>query len=150
MDTDLAKQRLRLWLHMLKSVRHVESALRDRLRAAYDMTLPRFDVMAMLDRMPEGVNLSRLSEGLMISNGNVTGIVTRLVADGLVERVAVEGDRRATSARLTAEGKSLMSRMAADHLLWINELLGPLDEADTVRAIAIMIELRAARRAEEI
>ncbi|WP_435170705.1 MarR family winged helix-turn-helix transcriptional regulator [Falsirhodobacter sp. 1013] len=142
MDTDLAHQRLRLWLQMLKSVRHVETDLRERLRVTHAMTLPRFDVMAMLDRMPEGVNMSRLSEGLMISNGNVTGIVARLVADGLVERVAVEGDRRAMSARLTPQGKALMARMAEDHLAWINEIMGPLDEADTARAIALMIDLR--------
>lgn len=142
MDEDIAKQRLRLWLQMLRSVRHVESSLRDKLRTQHDTTLPRFDVLATLDRVPEGMTLSQLSDRLMISNGNVTGIVTRLVDDEMVERLAVAGDRRATQVRLTPAGREAMTRMVADHLGWIDDLFAGLDEADIARGIAMMIDLR--------
>lgn len=145
MDDDLARQRLRLWLHMLKSVRHMEQGLRERFRGEYAMTLPRFDVMALLDRMPDGANMSQISDGLMISNGNVTGIVARLADDGLVERIAAPGDRRATTVRLTPEGRALMDRMAHDHLGWIDGMMAGLDEADIARGIALMIEMRKPR-----
>jgi DNA-binding MarR family transcriptional regulator len=41
---------------------------------------------------------------LRVSNGNVTGIVDRLAEEGFVERVPVEGDRRANLVRLDAAG----------------------------------------------
>ena len=141
-DPEIARQRLRLWLQMLKSVRHVEAVVRERLRQDYTTTLPRFDVLAMLDRRPAGLRMSELSRQLMVSNGNVTGIVDRLEQEGLVSREAVAGDRRATLVRLTAQGKALMDEMVTAHAGWIDELLGGLDEAEVARAIATMIEIR--------
>lgn len=141
-DPELARQKLRLWIQMLKAVRHIENDLREGLRLNYATTLPRFDAMAMLDRAPEGLKLTQLSEQMMVSNGNVTGIINRLEEDGLVVRTGVEGDRRASVVRLTPEGKALMTEMAAEHLAWIDRLMAPLDEADVARGIAMMIELR--------
>lgn len=141
-DPEGARQRLRLWLQMLKSVRHVESALRERLREDYATTLPRFEVLALLDRRPAGLRMSELSRQLMVSNGNVTGIVDRLEEEGLVARAPVAGDRRATLARLTPAGRALMDEMVATHAGWIDALLGGLDEAEVARAIAMMIEIR--------
>ena len=140
---DLATTRLRLWLHMLKTTRHVEAEIRDRLRREYDTTLPRFDVMAALYRSPQGLKMSALSRELMVSNGNVTGIVDRLVADGLVMRVALQGDRRASLARLTAKGREVFAEMAAAHRGWVNELLGACDGADAERMIEKLARLRS-------
>jgi DNA-binding MarR family transcriptional regulator len=100
-ERSIAKDRLRLWLRLLKATRLVEGALRERMRAERGTTLPRFDVMAALYRAGEGLRMSDLSGVLMVSNGNVTGIVDRLEAEELVERVAVAGDRRAIRVRLT-------------------------------------------------
>lgn len=141
-DPDLARQRLRLWLHMLKTVRHMEAELRERLRCDFATTLPRFDAMAMLDREPQGLTLSQLSQRLMVSNGNVTGIIARLVADGMVEREALAGDRRAIVVRLTPMGLEAMAQMAAAHLGWIDGLMAATDEADIARTMAVMIEIR--------
>ena len=76
-----SKARLRLWLRLLQSTRKIEAELRDRLRVNFSVTLPRFDVLAALYRKPEGMLMSELSRFLMVSNGNVTGIIDRLVAD---------------------------------------------------------------------
>ncbi|SEK39217.1 transcriptional regulator, MarR family [Roseivivax marinus] len=118
-----SKARLRLWLRMLKSTRQVEAALRDRLRTEFDTTLPRFDVMAALDRFENGLKMSALSGVLRVSNGNVTGIVDRLAEDGLVVRVQVPGDRRASLVRLTRKGQEEFARQAAAHEAWLSELL---------------------------
>ena len=118
-----SKSRLRLWLRLLRSSRFVENEIRNRLRTEYGVTLPRFDVMAALYREPDGMLMSELSRYLMVSNGNVTGIVDRLVDDGMVIRAHRQGDRRAWLVRLTPKGTKQFSEMAARHESWIDEIL---------------------------
>jgi DNA-binding MarR family transcriptional regulator len=89
-DAAASKARLRLWLKLLKATKHVEAELRENFRTTFDTTLPRFDVMAALDHHSEGLKMSELSSVLKVSNGNITGIVDRLVDDGLLVRVPVE------------------------------------------------------------
>lgn len=141
-DDHLAGQRLRLWMQMLKATRHVEGALRERLRVQYGTTLPRFDVLAALHAAPDGLRMSELSDCLVVSNGNVTGVVDRLVADDLAERRTVESDRRAFLVRITPEGQALMTGMVCEHLRWIDELLGTVAEVDAARGISIMLDIR--------
>ena len=124
------KARLRLWVRLLRLSRSVESELRERLKTNFDTTLPRFDVMAALWRAPGGMMMSELSRFLLVSNGNVTGIVDRLVADDLVIRAAREGDRRASVVQLTAAGREAFAAMADAHAEWIDELLGGIAPAD--------------------
>ena len=118
-----AKMRLRLWLRLLKVSRRIEAELRENLRSEFASTLPRFDVMAALSRYDGGLKMSELSGVLRVSNGNVTGIVDRLVADRIVVRVSVPGDRRASVVRLTQKGRDEFSRQADAHEGWIDQLL---------------------------
>lgn len=129
-----SKARLRLWLRLLKATRAVEGRVRERLREDHGSTLPRFDVMAALNRHPEGLRMSALSGVLRVSNGNVTGIVDRLVAEGFVSREAVAGDRRAMTVRLTETGAARFAGMAAEHERWIDEMLADvgLEEAEAL------------------
>ena len=145
MSLDLSrseKLRLRLWLRMLKATRHIESELREKLRLEHGTTLPRFDVMAALERRQEGLKMSELSRRLMVSNGNVTGIVERLVEDGLVTRVEVEGDRRATRVRLTSDGRRTFEAMAVKHAQWIQQFMDPLDDEEVVETTAALEKIR--------
>jgi DNA-binding MarR family transcriptional regulator len=125
--TTRTKQQLRLWLRILRTTRGIEAELRERLRLEFNTTMPRFDVMAALARTPTGLSMTALSRTLIVSNGNVTGIVDRLVTDGLVVRLSSAQDRRTTFVRLTREGEKMFAEMAAVHERWIGELLGPLD-----------------------
>ena len=134
----LSKQRLRLWLRLLHAQRVVESDLRERLRDAWDSTLPRFDLMAALARRPEGMRMSDLSKMLKVSNGNVTGLVDRLAAEGHVERKAVEGDRRASLVRLTDRGRAGFDAMARDHEAWVDEIFAGFDADELERMIALL------------
>ncbi len=129
-DHDLVRQRLRVWLRLLKVSKTVEADLRERLRVEFGSTLPRFDVMAALDRAERGLKMSELSTALKVSNGNVTGIVDRLVADDLVARMPVDGDRRAMRVALTPKGRAEFTAMAAVHAGWINSILGDLNAED--------------------
>ena len=121
------KERVRLWLRLLRATRLIEAELRERLKAEFDTTLPRFDVMAALDRAPDGMMMSELSRFLLVSNGNVTGIVDRLVSDGLVARTARDGDRRAFIVKLTDMGATQFKAMAAAHGRWIDAMLADVD-----------------------
>lgn len=129
-----SKARLRLWLRLLSVSRMVEGELRERLRAL-DSTLPRFDVMAALSRAPDGLKMSELSSVLRVSNGNVTGIVDRLEAEGLAVRLPVAGDRRAMLVRLTAEGAAGFAALAAQHEAWVDELLGAVTAGEAEHLI---------------
>ena len=112
-------QALRLWLRMLTLTQLVEKQVRTELRAQFETTLPRFDLMAQLERNPDGLKMNELSRRMMVTGGNVTGITDQLVTEGLVERVEVEGDRRAYRVRLTPRGRSLFDDMARQHENWI-------------------------------
>lgn len=126
-----SKQRLRLWLRLLRASRAIENALRDRLRATFRMTLPQFDVLAALSRAPAGLTMTELSRMLMVSNGNVTGIVERLSADGLVTRQTAPTDRRAVHVSLTSRGADTFGEVAAAHEAWVDELLSGVTRTDT-------------------
>lgn len=134
-----SKARLRLWLKLLKITRTVESSLRENLRTEFASTLPRFDVMSALARNTGGLKMSELSGLLKVSNGNVTGIVERLVEDGHVLREAVPGDRRANRVRLTRKGEEEFARQAARHEAWVDGLLGALD-ADEAGAMTATLD----------
>lgn len=131
-DTDVAtsKARLRLWLKLLKATKHVEAELRENFRTGFDTTLPRFDVMAALYRVEQGLKMSELSSVLRVSNGNVTGIVDRLVDDGILVRIPVDNDRRATTVRLTKAGREQFEAMAASHESWIDRLLDGIEVSE--------------------
>jgi DNA-binding MarR family transcriptional regulator len=137
-----SKQRLRVWLNLLKINRGIEAELRGRMRTEFGTTLPRFDVMSALYRHPDGLIMSALSSMLMVSNGNVTGIVDRLCDDGFILRVPVPGDRRAARARLTPAGRQEFERQAEVHEVWVAELLGGLDAQECAVVLDLLTRIR--------
>ena len=131
----ISKQRLRLWLRLLRASRAIEAKLRDRLRTTFDITLPQFDVMAALARHEDGMTMTELSRELMVSNGNVTGIIDRLVAEKLVLRKALAEDRRTFIVRLTAKGALQFDAMAKIHEQWVDDMLGDVGDAEATAMI---------------
>lgn len=117
---------LRLWLRMLACANLVEGHVRTRLRQDFDITLPRFDLMAQLERAPQGMKMGELSKRMMVTGGNVTGITDQLVEEGLVKRMDNPTDRRAYIVKLTAKGRKVFTAMAKAHEQWIVELFGGL------------------------
>jgi DNA-binding MarR family transcriptional regulator len=139
---------LRLWLRLLSCTQRIETPLRRRLRERFDGSLPRFDLMAQLDRHPQGLKMRELSERLMVTGGNVTGLTDRLVQEGLVERQEDASDRRAYSVRLTEEGRRQFRLMAREHEDWVAELLGGIDSTTQSALFDLLGRLKKALPAE--
>jgi DNA-binding MarR family transcriptional regulator len=135
-------QALRLWLRLLSCTVRVENHVRGRLRQEFATTLPRFDLMAQLERHPHGLRMSELSKRLMVSGGNVTGITDQLEREGLVARTLDRDDRRAITVKLTETGFKRFAEMAASHEQWIIELLGGLNQEDKHAMLAMLRKLK--------
>ena len=122
--------RLRLWLRLLRATRAIEVELRENLRKKFAITLPQFDVMATLARKEDGMSMTELSRMLMVSNGNVTGIIDRLAAEKLVLRQAPANDRRSYIVRLTPKGAAQFAVIAKAHESWVDDLLAEIGATD--------------------
>lgn len=120
-------QSLKLWLRMLSTTTMIENEIRNRLRAEFGITLPRFDLMAQLERHPEGLRMGELSKRMMVTGGNITGITDQLEQEELVVRVADHKDRRAYSVKLTPAGRKAFERMASVHEAWVDELFANVE-----------------------
>lgn len=123
---------LRLWLRLLTCSNLIEATVRRNLRERFATTLPRFDILAQLDRVPQGLSLGALSKRMMVSNGNVTGLIERLAAEGLVEAKTPSSDRRRQIVRLTPAGKAAFDAMTPEHEDWIADLMAELDRRDMI------------------
>lgn len=137
---------LRLWLRLISCTSMIENTVRRRLRREFGITLPVFDVLAQLDRAPRGLSMSGLSARLMVTNGNVTGLVDRLITRGLVARRADPKDQRVQVVRLTRKGRALFGRMTPAHHAWIGEMMGGLKTGELKRLYASLRRLKASVR----
>ena len=131
-------QALKLWLRMLACTVRVEDAIRSRLRATFGITLPRFDLMAQLERQPAGLRMGELSKRMMVTGGNVTGIVSQLEGEGLVARVPDPEDGRAFVVRLTPQGRRAFAQMAEVHEGWVADLFADIPAADQATMVALL------------
>ena len=134
---------LRLWLRLLSCTARIESHIRFLLRRHFNTTLPRFDLMAQLERSAGGLRMNELSQRLMVSGGNVTGITDQLEREGLVVRTACPGDRRAFTIKLTGAGVKRFREMAAQHERWVIELLSGLRKDEKESMIHELGKLKA-------
>jgi DNA-binding MarR family transcriptional regulator len=137
---------LRLWLRLLTCTTLIEGEVRRRLRDEFDVTLPRFDLMAQLDKAPSGMTLGELSQRMMVSNGNVTGLAERLVEQGLLDRRPSPNDRRAQIVSLTAEGRRAFRAIARTHEDWIAEIFGGLDPGEIDQLMALLGKTKTSAR----
>lgn len=142
-----AKQSLRVWLRMLGATTQIEKRIRNYLRDEFDSTLPRFDVLAALFREEGPVTMSRLTSHLFVSNGNLTGLVNRLVEDGLVSREIDPEDRRAQLVALTDDGRKAFIDMAGKHEAFVDTFFASMTDAEMDQILKLTSKLNAALRA---
>jgi DNA-binding MarR family transcriptional regulator len=143
------KLELRVWLRLLTCSNLIESRVRAGLREAFAVTLPRFDVLAQLDRAPEGLSMGELSDRLMVSNGNVTGLVDRLVEESLVARLPAPQDRRQSRVKLTPAGKRAFDGMTPQHERWIDDLFAGLSRQEMSLLLDLLAKLKRSISAAE-
>ena len=129
---------IKLWLRLLTCSSLLEGHLRSALREQFDTTLPRFDFMAQLQRVPRGLTMGELSQRMMVSGGNVSGIATQLVREGLVNRRPMPDNRRTFVVTLTARGSRVFCRMAAQHEQWVIQLLGHLKSDEVEQLMRLL------------
>ena len=135
-------QSLKLWLRMLSCTTRIENEIRSRLRTQFGITLPRFDLMAQLERYPDGLRMGELSKRMMVTGGNVTGITDQLEQEGLVARVPDPNDGRAFSVKLTPSGRTAFSQMALVHERWVAELLQDISTEDKAQLIDLLSQMK--------
>jgi DNA-binding MarR family transcriptional regulator len=140
------KDELRLWLRLFTCKEVIENEVRRRLRDTFDVTLPRFDLMAQLYRAPKAMTLGELSQRMMVSNGNVTGLVDRLVEQGLISRRPSPKDRRAQFVSLTAEGRRFFGAMARANGDWIADMLADLSSEEINTLMRLLAKTKASAR----
>jgi len=134
---------LRIWLRLLTCTQLIEKRVRAGLREEFATTLPRFDLMAQLERHPEGLKMNELSRLLMVTGGNVTAIVDQLEKEGLVERLDEPDDRRAFLIRLTRSGDRSFAEMARAHETWVVELLAGLSSRERDELLKLLAKLKS-------
>jgi len=134
---------LRLWLRLLTCTQLLERQMRNLLRLHFGTTLPRFDLMSRLERYPDGLKMKELSHHLMVTGGNVTGIVDPLEKEGLVERLPEPGDRRAFRIRLTRAGDKAFAEMARAHEDWIISILSGLTRREHAELFRLLAKLKS-------
>jgi DNA-binding MarR family transcriptional regulator len=134
---------LRIWLRLLTCTQLIERRVRSRLREEFATTLPRFDLMAQLDRCRDGLKMNELSRMLMVTGGNVTAIVDQLEKEGLVERLDEPADRRAFRIRLTRAGEKSFAEMARVHEQWVVELLAGLSRRERDELLKLLAKVKS-------
>jgi len=140
------KTELRLWLRLLTCTTLIENEVRKRLREEFDATLPRFDLLAQLDRAPNGITLGELSQRMMVSNGNITGLVDRLAAQGLIRRKPLPTDRRVQIVSLTPQGSRFFRTMARANADWIGEVFADLSKSDVEMLMVLLAKCKGSAR----
>jgi DNA-binding MarR family transcriptional regulator len=133
---------LRIWLRLLTCTQLIERRVRSRLRERFATTLPRFDLMAQLERYREGLKMNELSRLLMVTGGNVTAIVDQLEKEGLVERVDEPADRRAFRIHLTRAGEKSFAEMARAHEEWVVELLAGMSRREQDELLKLLAKVK--------
>jgi DNA-binding MarR family transcriptional regulator len=141
--TDDHHESLRLWLRLLTCAHLIETHVRKALAAQFKTTLPRFDLMAQLERAPHGLQMGELSRRMLVTGGNVTGIVDQLERSGLLVRTVDPADRRAYLVKLTKEGRRLFGQMAAAHESWIVKLFSAMPKREQGALNESLSRLRA-------
>jgi DNA-binding MarR family transcriptional regulator len=118
---------LRTWLRLMTCTNMIEGEVRARLRNRFDISIARFDLLAQLDRAGDGLTMGELSRRLMVTNGNVTSLIDRLVDENMVTRRPDPNDRRAQIIEITPGGKQAFAKMSTAHADWISTLLDGVD-----------------------
>ena len=135
---------LRLWLRLLACTHGVEGEVKARMRARFGITLTQFNLIAQLERSPDGIRMGELSRRTMVTGSNVTVVIDDLVGRGLAKRTKAAGDRRAVVITLTDQGRAAFAGMAPEHESWIREIFGSLAQARKLDLMGGLDDLRAA------
>lgn len=129
------RDEVRLWLYVLEVYGEIFDELNRSLKAQAGISLTKYDALAQLYRFPDGLSMSALSTALKVTNGNVSGLVSRLVKDGLAEKRMSDTDRRSFSALMTPEGRSTFEHAIRVHDSILSKHLSRLNSEELGTAV---------------
>lgn len=133
-----AHEALRLWLRLFTCSTMIAQHVGSALKREFGSSLPRFDLLAQLDRAPDGLRMTELSQRTLTTGGNITWLVRALEAEGFVSRRVATSDRRAAVVRLTPAGRRHFAAMARAHERWIIRLFSSLTAAERRTLLSLL------------
>ena len=134
---------LRVWVRLLECAKIIEKRLRRNFEEQFSTTLPRFDILATLDRAPDGLRMGELSRALLVSNGNITAIVRQLQDQGLVSSRTDPEDARSALVALTDTGRVQFAKLAKAHHGWVHEALADFSEESQCHLLHLLTQLKS-------
>lgn len=145
--TSHSKQSLRVWLRLAACNRIIEARIRRSFEVNFSTTLPRFDVLATLDHAlsttGKGLTMGELSKRLLVSNGNVTGIVNRLAGENYIRKTKQRADGRSHLVEFTPKGKKYFAELANAHEKWIDEILFEMSDEEMGSILPTLGKMKA-------
>ena len=138
---------VRAWVRILAVHKRALAAIREDLE--HEMTLPRFDLLANLVRS-DGQTLASLSRSMLVTAGNLTGLVDRAARDGMVERRADPSDRRAWRVHVTAKGQRAFRDAERRHAARVAKVFSGLSPAELSTLTRLLDKLRTTLRAPDM
>jgi len=119
----------------------MEARISADLRRA-DLTLARLDVLAVLSNFGP-MSQQTLADHLLVTKGNVVGLIDKLSARGLVDRHASKTDGRVNLLQVTAAGKKMVDRVMPRQMQLIAGLMKPLSRREAAALEALLTRLKA-------
>lgn len=114
------------------------------LNVHYNSSLPRFDVLANLELAPEHViSTTELAKTLIASKGNITRLLDRMEADGLIQRKLNPNDRRISDIHLTEQGLNYFKEMAVSHEKWVDDIFNALSNQEMKELVFLLSKIRS-------
>lgn len=133
----------RIWLRILSLHGDIHARLNRALGAGFGLSLAKFDVLAQLDRFGGCLSQGQLTQHLKVTGGNVSGLVQRLAADGLISKEMSSTDRRSFVVRLTAKGRSVFAAARRTHRQQLDESFARVPAAELEAALQVLTDLCA-------
>ena len=138
--TKRERESIKLWLELSRSSSDLEKIMDGNLRRDFGQSMSRFDVLSQLERADgEGLAIGQLAGKLIASKGNITGLLTRMENEGLLERRPLPNDRRSVQVHITPKGLALFQTMARAHAQWAETALCDLSIKD-MRALLDLLQ----------
>ena len=133
---------VRLWLRLLTCSLTIEKRVRRRLADEFDTTLPRFDVLAALDRRPNGMTMGELSQALLVTAGNLTALVRQLEKQGHLTLKRDPNDGRSWLVKISPTGRRYFRKVATEHHHWIARMFGGMSAEHSEHLYELLAELK--------
>jgi DNA-binding MarR family transcriptional regulator len=102
-----------------------------------------FNILVLLKDARKPLTQREISDKMFVNKSNMTGLLTRLEAQGLIERLDVENDKRSYNIRLTSAGKKIINRLDKRYLAKVHEVMDALTDREQKELIRLLTNVRA-------